>query len=137
MGHAHTRGMATSSAQEFDRAQDIRDRTFNFACDIVRFCEVLYGQGGVGRIMAPQLLRSGTSTAAMLEEGRAAESRRDFLSKCSIALKEARESHVRLRIHLACRVGPAQDCARLTAEAHEIVSILGAIVRNTRVNQRP
>jgi four helix bundle protein len=68
----------------------------------------------------------------MLEEARAAESRRDFISKCSIALKESREAHVRLRMHEACAVGPLPEASALRAEAQEIVSIIGAIVRNTR-----
>jgi four helix bundle protein len=112
--------------------QDIRDRSFQFACRVVAFCETLYNRGDVARVMAPQLLRSGTSAAAMLEEARAAESLRDFISKCSIALKESRESHVRLRMHEACRVGPLSEAAALRAEAQEIVSIVCTIVRNAR-----
>jgi four helix bundle protein len=118
----------------FQDGQDIRDRSFNFACRVVKLCERLCSAPGVGRIMAPQLLRCSTSIAAMLEEARAAESRRDFISKCSIALKESRESHVRLRIHEACCVGPAAELPSLRQEAHEIMSIIGAIVRNTRRN---
>jgi len=115
--------------------QDIRDRSFRFACGVVAFCEKLYDCGGVARVMAPQLLRCGTSTTAMLEEARADESRRDFISKCSIALKESREAHVRLRMHEACRVGPVIEAAALRAEAHEILLIIGTIVRNTRRRQ--
>jgi four helix bundle protein len=112
--------------------QEIRDRTFEFACGIVEFCKALYDAGGVGRIMAPQLLGSGTSVAAMLEEGKAAESRRDFVSKISIALKEAREAHLRLRVHERCQVGPQDQAVALRGEANQLVSILTAILRNTR-----
>ena len=48
--------------------------------------------------MANQLLRSGTSIGANVEEGQAAQSRADFLSKLSIACKEARETHYWLRL---------------------------------------
>jgi len=68
----------------------------------------------------------------MLEEAKAAESRPDFISKCSIALKESREALVRLRIHERCKVGPLDRATLLRIEANEIVSILVAIVRNTR-----
>jgi four helix bundle protein len=112
--------------------QDIRDRTFMFACEVVGFCESLYQAGGVAQAMAPQLLNSGTSIAAMLEEARGAESRRDFVSKCSIALKETRETHVRLRIHAHCRVGPGDKAKQLVEEANALVSILVSIVRNSR-----
>jgi four helix bundle protein len=78
--------------------QDIRDRAFGFACQIVEYCDDLMKRGGAGRVLAPQLLRCGTSIGANLEEARGGESRRDFISKCSIALKEARESLFRLRV---------------------------------------
>jgi hypothetical protein len=41
--------------------QNIRDRTFEFACDVVEFCRVLYEVGGIARAMVPQLLACGTS----------------------------------------------------------------------------
>jgi len=82
----------------------------------------------------PQLLASSTSVAAMLEEARAAESRRDFISNCSIALKECRESHVRLRIREECEIGPASEVPRLRSECHELLSIISAIIRNAKRN---
>jgi four helix bundle protein len=114
--------------------EDIRNRSFRFACRIVELCKRLLRDGDVACILAPQLLRCGTSVGANLEEARGGESRRDFLSKCRISLKEARESAYRLRILVATNVGPADEAAVLTAEASEIAAILGAIVRNTRRN---
>lgn len=69
-----------------------------FGCEIVTFCASLYDTGGVARDLALQLVRAGTALYPMLEEARAAESRADFISKCSIGLKEVRETHGRLRI---------------------------------------
>jgi four helix bundle protein len=112
--------------------QDIRDRTFTFACDIVHYCDELLKRGGVGRMLAPQLIRCGTSIGSNLEEARGGESRRDFISKCSIALKEARETLFRLRVADRCELGPKGKAAMLAKEANEIASILGAIVRNAR-----
>jgi four helix bundle protein len=70
----------------------------------------------------------------MLEEARAAESKRDFISKCCIGLKECREARTRLRVGYACHLGPPADARRLIQEAHELIAITGAIVRNTRRN---
>jgi four helix bundle protein len=123
-----------TSNRGFDGGQDIRDRTFEFACRIVRFCRTLYDSGGIARMMAPQLLNCGTSPAAMLEEARAAERRRDFISKCCISLKELREAHMRLRLHIACEVGPVDDATALGEEANALVAIMSTIVRNTRAN---
>ena len=84
--------------------------------------------------MAPQLLNSGTALYPMLEEARAAESRRDFISKCNIGLKETREAHGRLRIHEACEIGPVGEARELRTEANELVSVMTTIVGNTRAN---
>ena len=72
----------------------------------------------------------------MLEEAKAAESRADFLSKCAVALKEARESLVRLRTFQALGYGAAEAAASLSREADQIVAIVTAIMRNTRKNLR-
>ena len=114
--------------------EDIRERAFRFSCRIVKFCQRLYELGGIARAMAPQLLNAGTALYPMLEEARAAESRRDFISKCSIGLKEVRESYGRLRIHEACEIGPVTEARELRAEANELVSIMTAITGNSRAN---
>ena len=122
--------MTTRAYQSY--GQDIRDRTFEFACDVVRFSDALFHQGGAARVLAPQLVRCGTSIGANLEEARGGESRPDFISKCSIALKEARETTFRMRVAERCQLGPRDRAAALTKEASEIAAILGAIVRNAR-----
>jgi four helix bundle protein len=114
--------------------QDIRNRAFEFACQIIWYCDDLMKRGGVGRILAPQLLRCGTSIGANLEEARGGESRRDFISKCSIALKESRESLFRLRIAERCQLGATGKATALVGEAAELAAIIGAIVRNARRN---
>jgi four helix bundle protein len=118
----------------YENGQDIRDRAFRFACGVVDLCKQLSEEGGVARMMVPQLISCSTSIAGMLEEARAAESRRDFISKISIGLKEAREALVRLRVCEQCKVGTRAAVIKLCGEATEIVSILGAILRNTRRN---
>jgi four helix bundle protein len=120
--------------QSYEDGQDIRDRSLEFACSVVEYCKRLYDAGGVARLMTAQLLNCSTSVPAMLEDARATESKRDFISKCSVALKEARESHVRLRVCHRCNVGPAADGHKLVDEANQIVAILTAIIRNTRRN---
>jgi four helix bundle protein len=116
--------------------QNLRDRAFEFACDSVSLCSDLIARGGSGRVLAPQLLRCATSIGANLEEARGGESRRDFISKCSIALKEAREAHFRLKIAERCHLGPPAIVRRLVGESGELAAILGAIVRNARNNSQ-
>ena len=70
---------------------DIQQRTFEFAKWIVKLVDRLprtLAATEIGR----QMLRSGTSVGANMQEADAAESRSDFIHKVSIALKEARET---------------------------------------------
>ena len=128
------RQASMDNVEIFEPGHDIRVRTFEFACRVVEFCKELYAQGGVARQMTSQLINCSTSVAASLEEARGAESRRDFISKCSIGLKEARESYVRLRVCHRTSVGPRKHVEALIDEARQIASIIGAIVRNARRN---
>jgi len=81
-----------------EKPRDIRERTFAFALEIARLCQRLEKQSGVHRTLGRQLLRSGTSIGANMEEAQAGQSRADFVSKCAIALKEARETTYWLRL---------------------------------------
>ena len=68
----------------------IQTKSFMFALQIIALYKVLQGQREF--VISRQLLRSGTSIGANVEEASAAQSRADFLSKMSIASKEARET---------------------------------------------
>lgn len=81
-----------------ERKSDLPERSFEFARRIILLCRVLDEKPGVGRTLANQLLRSGTSVGANIEEGQASQSEADFVSKYSIACKEARETHYWLRL---------------------------------------
>jgi four helix bundle protein len=118
----------------YDDGQDIRDRSFEFACRVVGVCQELDERGGVGRLMVPQLLNCSVSFATMLEEAKAAESDKDFISKCCIGLKEVREAWTRLRVCVRRRLGPADEGKRLVQEANELISIVTTIIRNKRRN---
>lgn len=75
-----------------DKPFDICARTFEFALSIINLCDFINEKPGVGRELSRQLVRSGTSIGANVEEAQAAQSQADFLSKLSISLKEARET---------------------------------------------
>ena len=67
--------------------KDIRERTFEFSLRIIRLCQQLEEQPGVARTLSWQLLRSGTSIGANVEEAQAGQSKPDFISKNAIALR--------------------------------------------------
>lgn len=115
--------------------KDIRERTFEFALRIIKLCNELNKKPGVCRDISRQLLRAGTSVGANTEEAQAAQSRPDFISKNSIALKEARETHYWLRLLIAAKVMPEKRLAELRDEAEEIKLILGSIVVSAKRSQ--
>ena len=115
------------------RRRDIQERAFSFACRVVKFYQFLAKQEGVGEVLARQVLQSGTSIGANLEEVAAGQSRADFMSKCNIALKEARETHYWLRLFTEIKVVPPEKLGGLLSESNELVAILTTIVKNARI----
>ena len=115
-----------------EKRRDIVERTFRFSVRIVKLCQVLDEGPVVGRTLSRQLLRSGTSIGANVEEAQAGQSRADFLSKYSIALKEARETHYWLRLIAECEILAPIRLAEITQECNELVAILTAIIKSTR-----
>ena len=114
--------------------KDLCERTFQFAGRIVRFCQTLDERPGVARTLGRQLLRSGTSIGANVEEGQAGQSRADFMSKYSIASKEARETHYWLRLLASNETVPGGDRQDLLGECNQLIAILTTIIKKTKEN---
>jgi len=112
--------------------RDLAERTFNFACDVVRYCRELSKEPGVVRHIAWQLSDAATSAAANYQEAKAAYSRKEFAVKTSICLKELRESDLWLRVILTCELGPREASTRLQAESNELVAIFTTSMRRLR-----
>lgn len=111
---------------------DITERAFQFAIRIVKLCQHLDEKPGVSRTLAKQLLRSGTSIGANLEEGKGSQSEADYLTKCSIACKEARETLYWLKLLSASEILPANRLSELTTECDELVAILTSIIKKLK-----
>ena len=120
---------------ELRMKQDIQKRTFEFAVRIVKLCRSLEEQSGVSRTLSGQLLRSGTSIGVNVEEGQGGQSRADFISKLSIACKEARETHYWLRLLVESDIIPHDRLSNLIKEADELIAILTAIIKNTKTKR--
>lgn len=116
--------------------RDLPERTFEFARRIVKLCQLLDQAPGVSRTLANQLLRAGTSIGANTEEAQAGQSRADFISKISIACKEARETHYWLRLLAATEVFPAPRLSELIDESNQLVAILTSVVKNSKLGMK-
>ena len=109
---------------------DIKERTFLFGVRIVRLVNVL-PRSIAGIEVGRQIIRSGTSVGANVEEADGAESRKDFIHKMSIARKEARETRYWLRIIQASFLDSA-EVADLIQESDQLVRIISKIIANAR-----
>jgi four helix bundle protein len=116
--------------------RDIADRTFAFAVQIVKLCRELERKDSSSRILAGQVLRSGTSVGANVEEAQASQSPADFLSKCSIACKEARETHFWLKVLVEAGILPVDQVSSILDECNQIVAILTTIVKKVKHRTR-
>jgi four helix bundle protein len=110
---------------------ELADRLLEFAARIGRVVDAL-PDSRLGRHVASQLVRSGTSPAPNYEEGRAAESRKDFVHKLSIALKELRESRYWLRLIARSAMIPDGKISELLDESDQLCRILGQSLATTR-----
>ena len=107
----------------------IREKSFAFALVTIDLYKRL--QADREYVISKQLLRSGTSVGANVEEATAAESRRDFIHKMTIASKEARESMYWLRLLAESELVPGIDVASELEKVHELVRMLTSIVKST------
>lgn len=117
-----------------ERPYDIRDRAFLFATEIVDFCKPLMSGAGIGRELAKQLVHSGTSIGANLEEADGGQSKADFRSKIAISRKEARETHYWLRLIAHAEPVVRAKADPLIDEAGQLIKILTTIKMNSEQN---
>ena len=109
----------------------IDERTFDFALLVIETYKFLTKKNEY--VLSKQLLRSGTSIGANVEEAQAAQSKKDFISKMAVASKEAREANYWLR--LLDRSGYLSDFEKkevIFSEILALVNILTKIVKTSR-----
>lgn len=112
----------------------LEERTLAFAVTIVRFVAT-FDDVDSARIIARQLLKSGTSIGANYREANRAESRDDFVHKSALVVKEASETDYWLELCTRVGFGDAAQRSVLAQEARELLAIFTTI--NARAKRRP
>jgi four helix bundle protein len=82
-------------------------------------------------VLSKQLVRSGTSIGANVEEANGAQSKKEFGAKMSIAYKECRETHYWLRLLRDSEYLEPQHAETILNDCDELCKIIGSIVRST------
>jgi len=122
------------SPERKERVFDLEERTCDFAVATIEITERM-PSSPAGRYYADQLLRSGGSPALHYGEAQGGESRKDFVHKMRVALKELRESRACLKIILRARLHPEPEVIdRALAECTELIAIFSSSVRTAERN---
>ena len=110
------------------KPQELEDRLIDFAVTVIGLVESMPNTKAGGHI-AGQLLRSGTSPAPNYGEARSAESRRDFIHKMKISLKELRETMIWLKIISRKHLATEQVVSNAISECNELIAIFVSSTR--------
>ncbi len=121
--------MTNSKMNKFD----LEERLINFAVMIVEICENM-PDTKVSNHLAGQLIRSGTSPALNYGEAQSGESRRDFVHKIKIVLKELRESYVCLKIIYRSKIYKSEE--KMKAAMNENNELISIFVKSAETAQK-
>lgn len=112
---------------------NIRERSFRFGVEIVKLVKA-FPRDTAGFAIGGQVLRSGTSVGANIEEAQNCGSRKDFIHTLTISLKEARETEYWLKIINEVKLADQDLVVALLLEVNELIKILTTIIKKTKIN---
>jgi len=115
---------------------DLEERLIQFAVDVILLCGKIEGNFA-SQHLSKQLIRSATSSALNYGEAQSAESKRDFLHKMKICLKELRESLVNLKIQKGANL--TSDLImldKIKKENNELIAIFVSSIRTSQNNKK-
>ena len=107
----------------------VKDKSFKFALSVIELYKMLKVEGEF--IISKQLLRSGTSIGANIEDSLHGQSKPDFISKLSISLKEACETLYWLELLKVSELTKI-DLSNYINDCNEIISILTKILKTSK-----
>ena len=114
--------------------EELSERLMSFAARIGKAVDAL-PDTRMGRHIAGQLVRCGTSPAPNYEEARAAESRADFIHKLGVCLKELRESRCWIRLIVKTELLPEHKMGELHEECTELCNIIAQSIVTAKKNR--
>jgi len=122
------------TALKNQREFDLEDRLIDFAVMIIHLAESL-PKTKTGSHIAGQIIRCATSPASNYGEAQAAESRKDFIHKMKISLKELRETKVWLKMILKANMTKSSEkIDQLIDESNQLISIFVTSIKTAKQN---
>ena len=111
----------------------IQKKSYAFSLSIVKLYQKLKSENEF--VLAQQILKSGTSIGANVEEAVGAQCGKDFFMKMTIAYKEARETNYWLRILKDSNYIGLTESSKLINDVHELLKLLGTIQKTVKQNR--
>lgn len=118
------------------KREELEERLLEFASRIGRVVDALPSRR-LGAHIAKQLVRSGTSPVPNYAEACAAESRKDFIHKLRVVLKELRETSSWLRLIMKCKLIPVGRIQNLLDESVQLSNIIGKSIVTAKNGLKP
>ena len=116
--------------------QDLEERLINFAVQILEIVQAMPENKSANHL-AGQLLRSGTSTALNYGEAQSGESRKDFIHKINIVLKELRESNICMKLIYRTKLISSEEKIKFVLkENNELISIFVKSIETAKKNDQ-
>jgi four helix bundle protein len=116
-----------------DEKFNLEERLIDFAARCIKVAESL-PKTRAGEHLSDQLTRSGTSPALNYGEAQGAESRKDFIHKMKVCLKELRETVICLKIIVRADMLSVEKMQPLIDETNELISIFVTSIKTARKN---
>ena len=108
----------------------VAEKSFDFSVRIVKLYKYLCDEKKE-YVLSKQLLRSGTGIGANIHEALNGQSKRDFLMKMNISLKEAGETQYWIRLLIATDILTEKESQSILNDCVELVKMLTSIVKTT------
>lgn len=108
----------------------IQRKAFLFAIRIIRLNQYLKKKNEF--VISKQILRSGTSIGANLEEAQGSNSKRDFVARMTIVYKETRETKYWLSLLLETKILTNQQSNSLISDCEELLKLSGSILKTLK-----
>jgi four helix bundle protein len=109
----------------------VQEKSYAFAVRVVKVSKYLIEEKKE-YVLSKQLLRSGTSIGANVEEAIGGQSEKDFFAKLTISYKEARETKYWIRLLTDTDYLTAKQSESLLSDIEELLKIIGSILKTLR-----
>ena len=109
----------------------VQEKSYAFALRTIKLYQHLAGKKRE-YVLSKQVLRSGTSIGANVEEALGGQSKKDFTSKMTVAYKEARETHYWIRLLTDSGYLTTKQSASILIDCEELLRLLGSILKSVK-----